>query len=388
MVSNINPANPIAGTPTTQSVRDNFQTAHDEIGALQAAGPYAPLASPALTGNPTAPTPIAGDNDTSIATTAFVQETATPALNNVGRNLIHNSMFNVAQRGAGPWTAAGNYLADRWQQTFGGGSTFVTVAAITDGSRAQIGDEAAEYALANAFVGSATAGSFNIIWQQIEDVRRLSGKTITVSFFAATLSGNLMLGVSLDQNFGSGGSPSPNVSGNGIAVTLGTTWTRYSVTLALPSVAGKTLGTSGDSRTSLNLWHSAEATFAMRSGGVGVQSGTIFLWGVQLEIGSVATPLEKPEPSDDVRRCQRFYQTGYTAFLGYGAASQQIGMSGIFSPAMRASPTMTIAGAVIYGNASGFVFTYNNNVNFTGAANAIALGTANYAANYTASADL
>jgi hypothetical protein len=32
----------------------------------------APLASPALTGNPTAPTPTAGDNDTSLATTAFV----------------------------------------------------------------------------------------------------------------------------------------------------------------------------------------------------------------------------------------------------------------------------------------------------------------------------
>lgn len=33
----------------------------------------APLASPALTGNPTAPTPAASDNDTSIATSAFVQ---------------------------------------------------------------------------------------------------------------------------------------------------------------------------------------------------------------------------------------------------------------------------------------------------------------------------
>lgn len=33
----------------------------------------APLASPAFTGNPTAPTPSNGDNDTSIATTAFVQ---------------------------------------------------------------------------------------------------------------------------------------------------------------------------------------------------------------------------------------------------------------------------------------------------------------------------
>jgi hypothetical protein len=34
---------------------------------------YAPLASPAFTGTPTAPTPTFGDNDTSIATTAFVQ---------------------------------------------------------------------------------------------------------------------------------------------------------------------------------------------------------------------------------------------------------------------------------------------------------------------------
>ncbi len=34
---------------------------------------YAPLASPIFTGNPTAPTPTAGDNDTSVATTAFVQ---------------------------------------------------------------------------------------------------------------------------------------------------------------------------------------------------------------------------------------------------------------------------------------------------------------------------
>jgi hypothetical protein len=34
---------------------------------------YAPLASPALTGDPTAPTPATADNDTSIATTAYVQ---------------------------------------------------------------------------------------------------------------------------------------------------------------------------------------------------------------------------------------------------------------------------------------------------------------------------
>lgn len=39
----------------------------------------APLDSPALTGNPTAPTPSPGDNDTSIATTAFVTSAITAA---------------------------------------------------------------------------------------------------------------------------------------------------------------------------------------------------------------------------------------------------------------------------------------------------------------------
>jgi hypothetical protein len=46
------------------------------------AGPVAlaPLASPALTGNPTAPTPATSDNDTSIATTAYVKTNLANAL--------------------------------------------------------------------------------------------------------------------------------------------------------------------------------------------------------------------------------------------------------------------------------------------------------------------
>lgn len=46
---------------------------------------YAPLASPALTGNPTAPTPALSDNDTSIATTAFAtpRPSGTPTVGQV-----------------------------------------------------------------------------------------------------------------------------------------------------------------------------------------------------------------------------------------------------------------------------------------------------------------
>jgi len=50
-------------------------TVLSDIGALSttvAAATYAPIASPTFTGDPKAPTPTAGDNDTSVATTAFV----------------------------------------------------------------------------------------------------------------------------------------------------------------------------------------------------------------------------------------------------------------------------------------------------------------------------
>ena len=55
MVSNIQPSYPVAVTPTTQSVRDNFQAAHDEITALQAAPPTLPISGGTLTGPLTLP---------------------------------------------------------------------------------------------------------------------------------------------------------------------------------------------------------------------------------------------------------------------------------------------------------------------------------------------
>ena len=45
----------------------------NDAGTFYALADFAPLASPALTGTPTAPTPTAGDNSTKVATTAFVQ---------------------------------------------------------------------------------------------------------------------------------------------------------------------------------------------------------------------------------------------------------------------------------------------------------------------------
>jgi hypothetical protein len=78
----------VAGTPTRGDIIFRGAAAYARL-AASTSGLYLrtngagtdptwvdPFASPALTGNPTAPTPAAGDNDTSIATTAFVEARA------------------------------------------------------------------------------------------------------------------------------------------------------------------------------------------------------------------------------------------------------------------------------------------------------------------------
>lgn len=186
----------------------------------------------------------------------------------------------------------------------------VTAVSTTDADRTAIGDEGAIGTLQNAFVGNAGAGAFSFLSQKIEKVRNLAGKTVTVSFWAKAAAGTPKIGINIAQNFGTGGSPSSQVRvlATGNAVTLTTSWARYSTTIAILSIVGKTLGTSGDDSTQLELWWSSGASLNAAAGNIGVQSGTIQLWGVQLEVGSVATPLEKPDPQQDLAKCQRFYQ--------------------------------------------------------------------------------
>jgi hypothetical protein len=343
----------------------------------------APLASPVFTGDPQAPTAAAGDSDTSIATTAFVAAAVAPDRNNVGRNLIHNSMFNVAQRGAGPFTTQG-YTLDRWVLTLSSDTASISQIALGDADRAGIGDEAATRGLQNVFTGNAAAGAFNFITQKKEGVRRLS-----VSFYAHA-SAALKLGMSIDQQFGSGGSPSADVNGNGQSVTLSTAWARYTLTFTLPSTTGLTLGTNGDDKTNLNLWYSSGTTLATRAGNIGVQSGNIGIWGIQLEIGSVATPLEKPDPRYDLANCQRFYHTGAFAFGGGGTVGIGPQMYQTFPVRMRASPT-------VVGNSSSYVGLSGGGVRASTLDGAGYLDvfagttTANawlYSGTYTASADL
>lgn len=307
-----------------------------------------------------------------------------------GRNIIHNATFRIAQRGVGPFTTNNVYTVDQWQMSFVLDTMSVQQSAITDAGRTAIGDEEAAFILQNTFTGNAGATAFNQLVQKIENVRRLAGKTVTVSFWANAAAGTPKLGVSIDQYFGTGGSPSAQVNGNGQSVTLSTTWTRYSLTFAVPTIIGKTLGTSGTDATNLNFWCSAGANTATRAGTPGVQSGTISLWGVQVEVGGNMSPLEKVDPKNDLELCQRFYQTHIGLDIyGYMSAGGSILLDFSLPVQMRAgSPTVVISNTS-YTNASaaaGNSYASPSHLRF--AATATALGAAQAIFDITVSSEL
>ena len=250
---------------------------------------------------------------------AVAAQVAVSSQGNVGRNVIHNPMMAVAQRGGGPFTAFAAYTLDRWYLNGNLDTASVIYATLADSDRSQIGDEAANACLQNTFTGNAGAAAFNSVSQYIEGVRRLAGKSVTVSFWARAWAGTPKLGINLYQSFGTGGSPSAGgwVLATGAAVTLSTTWTRYSTTVAMPSVAGKTLGTNNNDSTVLVFPHSSGSNSNAIYGNIGVQSGTVQLWGIQLEIAAPGqtqpTPLERIEYADDLRHCQRFFETSFSA---------------------------------------------------------------------------
>ena len=93
----------------------------------------APVASPAFTGNPTAPTQSTSDNDTSIATTAFVKAAIAAALYPVGSLYTATVSTNPATLlGFGTWTAFGAGRVMIGAGT-GGGGTYT--AGATGGSK-------------------------------------------------------------------------------------------------------------------------------------------------------------------------------------------------------------------------------------------------------------
>ena len=231
-------------------------------------------------------------------------------------NAIINGAFEINQRGLTSSTAGG-YGFDRWNTARAGGTTTVSSEAFTLGEAPLAGLESKNF-LRTVTSGQSASGDFSILEQPIEGVRSFAGQTVTVSFYAKAASGTPKIGVEAYQFFGDGGSPSSVVSTAATAPVISTSWARYSVTIAVPSISGKTIGTSGNDSFRLTIWFSGGSDFNTRSGSVGIQNNTFDIWGVQLEAGPVATPFKRNAPSiqAELAACQRYYERIGTGTIG------------------------------------------------------------------------
>ena len=255
-----------------------------------------------------------------------------------GKNAIINGDFGVWQRGT-TFTNPGTfvYTSDRWLVTNNGTSTgSVTRQTFTPGSSPVAGYESS-YFLQYA-ITAASGASFTLMEQRIEDVRKFAGQTITISFWAKfdatrTLNGRVT------QNFGSGGSADVTTSFSIGSVT--SSWVRYSTTVAVPAITGKTIGTSSFLSIAFDLPLNTVLTFG--------------IWGVQAEAGSVATAFQTATGTlqGELAACQRY---GYTPTGGIGTIGSYYSTTSCYTyinlpVSMRTTPTLTVVsqtGATVF----------------------------------------
>jgi hypothetical protein len=277
------------------------------------------------------------------------------------KNRIINGAMVIDQRNAGasvtPATIYNQYTLDRWNYVF------------DTASKISIQQNAAAVTPPTGFTNylgattvsaySVTSGNFLFISQSIEgynvadlDFGKATAKTITISFWVrSSLTGTF--GGSLRNSAGNRSHPFT------YTISVANTWEQKSVT-----VAGDTSGTwlttngigielifgLGVGSTYLGTAGSwASANYISATGAtnvVGTASATFYITGVQLEVGSTATPFERRLFNQELANCQRYFQS-----YGGVTANDMVCMSGTVTTSvtfailqlpvtMRTSPTV------------------------------------------------
>lgn len=208
-------------------------------------------------------------------------------------NYIINGGMDIWQRGtsfSSPGTPT--YQADRFITFQDGTGVTRTISqqTFTPGTSPIAGTEASYYLrYATTVLGTTT---YQAIQNRIEDVRTLAGQTATFSFYAKADSAKT-ISLNIQQNFGSGGSSSAIVN-NSTSYSVTTSWQRFTTTVTIPSLTGKTIGTSSFLQVGLEF---------------GAQLLTLDLCGWQLERGNTATSFRRNQPNiqAELAACQRYY---------------------------------------------------------------------------------
>jgi hypothetical protein len=241
------------------------------------------------------------------------------------RNLIINGAMQVWQRGTSDGPRATNFYygsADRWMTHGSGGTYTSTKYEVPVGSEGETGGCSSYFKF-----DVTTSSDYTGLQQRIENPRAIpSNSLFTVSFYIRGVapSGGLIMRLDTD-NTGAG----TNHSQAFVTVPVTSTWTRFTHTYTRHDMTGSTIDEVTGFTTLLLQQYSDSSTTAWH----------IDITGVQLELGSVATPFEHRSYGEELALCQRYYQT-HTAFIQqYGSSAQDTDNNIIPVVTMRATPS-------------------------------------------------
>jgi hypothetical protein len=252
-----------------------------------------------------------------------------------GKNAIINGAFDIWQRGTSTTSSTNTAVysgADRWQH-YSGATTNYTL------SRQSSGLTGFQYCARVARNSASTSTNLNWFTYSFEsaDCYKFAGKTVTLSFYARAganfsaassyISVLMDSGTGTDQNILNGFTGSTVILSSG--ATLTTSWQRFTFTMSVASSA-----------TQLGLY--------IRNTPVGTAGAADHyeITGVQLELGSVATPFSRAGGTiqGELAACQRYYwrktATSEARFAFGSAVDSTTGWVTIRNPVtMRANPT-------------------------------------------------
>jgi len=280
------------------------------------------------------------------------------------KNLVMNGDFRIAQRGSSfSPLPTGDYAADRWNWQYNTFSGAVDSSISTDtpdifGSSLKL-----DCTTADASVAASNFVLLRTHWEG-QDVQQLAygtsnARSVTISFWIkSTKTGTF--NVSLYNN---DATYSYIVD---VTINSASTWEKKTIT-----IAGDTAnGFDNDNNRSLSLYFTFSAGtdyqgtsdswisgFKIASSNIDnffdSTSNEIYLTGIQMEIGTVATDFEVRPIAEELALCQRYYYrlvNGNAENIGIGYYYQSTTMICVvfFPTQMRAVPTMTNSSGTNY----------------------------------------
>lgn len=243
------------------------------------------------------------------------------------KNYIINGDFSVYQRG---WAFnagvnAGLYTADRWSvHTNATGNTCAVTIAYRNTGSPYMNFKDRTYALSQMLEFDLNIGwyasAFQVFKQRIEDVGRLAGKQMTLSFVTQSdVSREISVEIIQDSEAGM-----VETFIKKFDIPEGNEY--HSVTFDVPTVASPT---NARGSTHFQFWLSAGSSYNSRNGSLFHQPNGIVRFGnIQLEEGPVATRFEIIPKQRMLELCQRYYWNTYNIGLapGYNASIDPSGL--------------------------------------------------------------